>query len=109
MPCDERLVERIRKLVAHRRGVTEKKMFGGVCFMVNGNMACGVAKEDLVLRLGEDGSADALQQKHARPMDFTGKPMKSMVYVAPAGIRTEASLRRWVERGIGFARTLPAK
>ena len=84
-------------------------MFGGIAFMVNGNMACGVLEEDLVLRLGEKGAAEALETPHTRAMDFTGKPMKTMVYVAPEGYRTEEALDAWIERAVKYAKTLAAK
>jgi TfoX/Sxy family transcriptional regulator of competence genes len=84
-------------------------MFGGVAFLINGHMACGVLDEVLVLRLGEEGADAALEKKHTRPMDFTGKPMKSMIYVDPAGFRGEKALKAWVDRAIAFARSLPPK
>ena len=109
MAYDEKTAKRIRAVLSTRRGVTEQKMFGGVAFMINGHMACGVIDERLVLRLGEDGAALALNRKHTSPMDFTGKPLRTMVYVDPAGFRTAAALRRWVDDAVAFARTLPAK
>ena len=84
-------------------------MFGGLAFLVRGNMCCGIVGSDLMVRTGADDHAGALAEKHVRPMDFTGRPMTGMVYVAPAGLRTESSLRRWIERGIRFAQSLPAK
>jgi TfoX/Sxy family transcriptional regulator of competence genes len=84
-------------------------MFGGLAFLVAGHMACGIVGEDLMLRLGEDGADAALDEPHTRPMDFTGKPMKSMVYVAPAGTETDSTLLAWVERATAHARTLPPK
>jgi TfoX/Sxy family transcriptional regulator of competence genes len=109
MPYDDKLATRVRALLSRRKGVSERAMFGGLAFMLNGNMCCGVVGDTLMLRLGEAGAARALGEKHARPMDFTGRPLKSMVYVAPAGLRTEAALRGWVDRAVAFARTLPAK
>lgn len=109
MAHDAQLAERIRKVLAHRRGVTERKMFGGICFMVNGNMSCGVAGDDLMLRLGNEGAARALEDRHTRPMDFTGRPMKSMVFMAPAGVQSDGALKSWVDRSVGFARSLPPK
>jgi TfoX/Sxy family transcriptional regulator of competence genes len=84
-------------------------MFGGLAFMVRGNMCCGVVGEELMVRVGADGHADALAAPHARPMDFTGRPMKGMVYVAREGVAADADLRGWVERGAAHARSLPAK
>lgn len=109
MAYDEDLADRVRLVLNRRRGITEKKMFGGIAFLVNGNMACGIVKDELMLRLGEEGVDGALVQDHTRPMDFTGKVLKTMVYVGPEGIRTAASLKAWVEKGVGFARSLPAK
>jgi len=84
-------------------------MFGGIAFMVNGHMCCGVNGRDLMLRLGEEGATDALQEPHVRPMDFTGKPLASMVYVGPGGHRNDVDLRGWVERAVRFVRSLPPK
>jgi TfoX/Sxy family transcriptional regulator of competence genes len=109
MAYDPELAERIRTTLARRRGVSERKMFGGICFMVNGNMCCGVVRSDLMLRLGDEGAEAALDAEHTRPMDFTGKPMRSMVYVDAAGIETDEDLKSWVERAFDFARSLPPK
>ena len=84
-------------------------MFGGIAFMVAGNMCCGLTGEDLMLRLGEDGADAALEQPHTRPMDFTGRPMKGYVYVGPRGTAADDDLRSWVDRALGFATTLPPK
>ena len=109
MAFSEPLADRIRVALARRRGVSEKRMFGGVAFLVNGHMFCGVNKDDLVVRVGPDAWARALSKKHARPMDFTGKPLNGYVYVGPLGVRTAASLKVWLEHGLRFARTLPPK
>jgi TfoX/Sxy family transcriptional regulator of competence genes len=109
MAYDEDLAGRLRDTLKRRRGVKEKKMFGGLAFMVHGNMCVGIVGEDLMVRVGPDATADALKRKHARPMDFTGKPLKGMVYVGPKGIRREQDLRSWVELGLKFAKTLPKK
>ena len=109
MPYDEPLAERIQALIGKRRGVTEKRMFGGLAFMLNGNMCCGVMKDRIMLRLGPEGVKAALKQPHTEPMDFTGKPMKSMVYVRPEGYESDAGLAQWVETAVRFAKTLPAK
>jgi TfoX/Sxy family transcriptional regulator of competence genes len=102
MSYDETLATRIRALLAERDDVVEKKMFGGLCFMVNGAMCCGLTKRDFMVRVGAARYDDALAQPHARPMDFTGRPLKGMVYVAPEGLRTKAALARWVRRGLEF-------
>jgi TfoX/Sxy family transcriptional regulator of competence genes len=106
---DEHLADRIRAALATTPDVSERKMFGGLAFMVAGHMACGIVGDDLMLRLGEDGADAALDEPHTRPMDFTGKPMKSMVYVAPAGTETDPALVAWVKRATAHARTLPPK
>ncbi len=106
MAYDEKLVERIRVLLKGRRGITEKKMFGGIAILLNGKMCCGVLKDDLVARVGTDGYATALAKPHVRPMDFTGRPMKGYVYVAPAAIRDKRSLKRWVDACLAHAATL---
>jgi TfoX/Sxy family transcriptional regulator of competence genes len=109
MAYDEQLADRIRAALDTTPDVSERKMFGGLAFLVAGHMACGIVGNDLMLRLGEDGADAALDQPHTRPMDFTGKPMTSMVYVAPAGTETDAALRAWVKRATTHARTLPPK
>ena len=109
MAFDPELADRVRKALARRRGVTERKMFGGLAFMLNGHMCCGVLDKRLVFRLGEAGAAEALKRPHTRLMDFTGKPMKTMVYVEPAGLKTDKSLRDWVDRAVTFAKSLPPK
>jgi TfoX/Sxy family transcriptional regulator of competence genes len=102
--------ERIRKIVSRRKGVSEKRMFGGDCFLLNGNMACGVTGEgDLMLRLGEDGASAALDEPHTREMDFTGRSMKTMVFIEPRGYATDTDLKQWVVRSLDFAKTLPKK
>ena len=106
MALDENLVARVRSALGRQPGITERKMFGGLSFLLNGNMCCGVAKDLLVLRLGEQGAAEALAQPHTRPMDFTGKPMKSMVYVAPDGFRSDKALQEWVHRAVAYAACL---
>lgn len=109
MPYDEELAERIGGVLAGRDGVTEQKMFGGVCFMVGGNMAAGVVGEDLMLRVSPEDAEKALATEHVRPMDFTGKPMKGMVYVSPEGTETDDELAEWVDLGADYAASLPPK
>jgi hypothetical protein len=105
---DEKLADRVREVLAADAGFSERKMFGGVAFMLDGNMCCGVVGEELMLRLGPVGAAAALERPHVRPMDFTGRTMASMVFVSQAGLRGKA-LRTWVEAAGGFVRTLPPK
>lgn len=102
MSYDERLATRIRRHLAARADLVERKMFGGLCFMVNGQMACGLTATDFMVRVGREGYADALAQPHARPMDFTGRPLAGLVYVGEAGTRSDAALARWVKRGVDF-------
>lgn len=109
MAYDELLAERLRDALRRRRGVTEKRMFGGLAFMVHGNMCCGIVKDELMVRVGKDAYDDALSQKHARPMDFTGKPLTGMVYVGKKGFARQDDLKAWVERGMKFVKTLPKK
>ena len=109
MAYDEGVAERIRELFADRRDVEEKKMFGGIAFMLRGHMCVGVVNEVLMARVGPDQYEDALQRPHARQMDFTGKPMKGFLYVDPAGFESDGALRAWIELCQRFVMTLPAK
>jgi|SRR5882672_6062613 len=109
MSYDEETAERLRRLLYTRPDVVEKKMFGGLCFMVNGGMCCGLTSAALMVRVGKDRYDDALAQPHARPMDFTGRSLTGMVYVDPAGYKSDAALARWVQRGLDFVSTLPAR
>ena len=103
MAYDEALAGRIRAALRGRDDVAERKMFGGIAFMVAGRMACGVIRDDLMVRVGADGHDEALSEPHTRPMDFTGRPMRGMVYVAPAGVANEGDLQRWVDRAVRVA------
>lgn len=109
MSFDEHLAERVRGALGPRRQLVEKRMFGGLAFLLRGHMACGVAGEALMVRVGPDQHASALRRQGARPMDFTGRPMKGMVFVDPPGIRTAAQLRRWLASALAYVDTLPAK
>lgn len=109
MAYDEVVAERVRVALKRRKGVTEKKMFGGICLLLNGNMVGGVVNDDLMIRVGSDAYEDALEEKHARPMDFTGKPLRGMVYVGLKGYEKNADLKAWLDRGLKFARSLPPK
>jgi TfoX/Sxy family transcriptional regulator of competence genes len=109
MAYDEDVAFRIREALAAQRGVTEKKMFGGLAFMVNGHMCCGLAKGNLMVRVGPDQYEEALAQPYAREMDFTGRPMKGIVYVDSAGYDSDRDLRAWVDRGLAFVTSLPPK
>ncbi len=109
MPADPVLTERVRSLMKRRKGLREQKMFGGVAFMISGNMACGVANDDLCLRLGKEGTDKALKARGVRPMNFTGKVISTMVFVSADVLKSDDTLRAWVDKGVKFARTLPAK
>jgi len=109
MAYDARLAERIRDLLDGTAGLEERRMFGGVAFLVKGHMACGIVKDDLMVRTGPEEYEKALQRPHARAMDFTGRPMKGFLYVSPEGCATMASLRGWVELGLRYANSLPPK
>ena len=109
MAYDEELADRVRVSLADRTDVSERKMFGGLSFMLRGNMCCGVEKENLMVRVGPDAYDEALAQPAARLMDFTGRPMKGMVFVGPEGYESDEGLRSWVERGVEYALSLPAK
>src|SRR5262249_17964054 len=109
MPYDEQVARRVRGLLRKRQGVAERKMFGGVAFLVGGHMCCGVNGELLVLRLGLEGAEEALGRPHTRPMDFTGKAIKSMIYVEADGGGSDIQLPSWVGRAPDHVRALPPK
>ncbi len=109
MPYNLELASRIRAELSGLPGLSEKNMFGGVGFMLQGNMACGVHAEDLIVRIGPDRYEAALAQPHARPFDMTGRPMAGWIMVAPGGYETENELKRWVWQSVEYARSLPAK
>jgi TfoX/Sxy family transcriptional regulator of competence genes len=109
MAYDEGLAQRIREMLSEQPGVSEKLMFGGVCFLLRGNMFAGIVKDDLMVRVGPGAHESLVAQRHARPMDFTGRPMKGFLYVAPEGFESDADLRRWVEHGLAYAGSLPGK
>jgi TfoX/Sxy family transcriptional regulator of competence genes len=109
MAYDEGLAARVRDILDEHPGVIEKKMFGGLAFMVRGNMACGIIQDDLMVRVGPERYETALAQPHARIMDFTGKPMRGMVVVDGAGLDADETLDEWVQRGLQFALSLPPK
>lgn len=114
MAYDEGLAERVRRLLDVQTGVVsaglvEKKMFGGIAWLLYGNMACGVNGDHLMVRVGPEEYETALTQKHVREMDFTGRPMRGWVIVNAAGISEEADLQAWIRRGLEFAGSLPPK
>ncbi len=109
MAYDEELARRVRQLLAPIENIQERKMFGGLAFMLNGNMCCGIEKGNLVVRTGPKGYDDALARPHARVFDFTGRPMRGFVYVETVGLEGETELRDWVNVGMQFAGSLPPK
>lgn len=109
MAYGETLAGRVRDCLFEVGGASERKMFGGIAFMVDGHMACGIVGDDLMLRLGEEGADAALELPHVRPMDFTGRPMRTMVYVASAGTMTRRELAGWIELALVHVRSLPPK
>lgn len=109
MAYDEGLAERLRDVLSEQAGVTEKKMFGGLAFLWQGHMFCGIAGEDLMVRVGANHYEQALLEPHTRVMDFTGRPMKGYVYVEPAGFESDEALKNWAHRGLKFVVSLPPK
>jgi len=109
MAFDPKLADRIRALLAARRGITERRMFGGIAFMLNGHMFVGLTDRTLMARVGPERHADALALPHVRPMDFTGRPMKGYVYVDAPGIGEDHQLGAWLSACLGFVERLPAK
>jgi TfoX/Sxy family transcriptional regulator of competence genes len=109
MAYDEQLADRIREVLGPRRGITEKKMFGGLAFLLDGKMFVGVSGDQLLVRVGPERHDQALARKHVRPMDFTGRPMKGYVFVEAAGCRTGKAVEPWVSWGASVAEALPEK
>jgi len=109
MAYSEAAAERLRGRFSGRKDVVEKKMFGGLAFLVRGNMCCGVLGDRLMVRVGPAGYEEALSRPHAGKMDFTGRPMTGFVYVDPKGFASDGDLDAWVARALRFALSLPAK
>jgi hypothetical protein len=109
MPYNEKIENRIQKVIGDWSHTAQKNMFGGVCHLLSGNMFCGVYKDFLILRLGPEKGGAALKHPQARPFDITGRPMKGWVMVAQAGFKTDAELANWLEQARDFAVTLPPK
>src|SRR5881275_1477468 len=109
MAFSEALAERIRQRLKRRKNVEERKMFGGVGFLLNGNMLVGVWKDSLIARLGPDEGDEALKEQHVKAFDITGKPMKGWVLVTPEGTADEDQLNDWVRRAVKFVAGLPSK
>ena len=109
MAYDEGLAERIRGVLDGRPGTSEKRMFGGIAFLVRGHMSVGIVQDKLMVRVGPETYDRVLRERHARRMDFTGRPMKGFVYIVAEGYETDADLERWVELGVSYVSALPAK
>ena len=109
MPYDTLLAARLRAALGPLPELVEKKMFGGVAFMLNGNLACGVHKNELIVRVGPANYAEALTRSHTHEFNITGHPMVGWIMVAPQGCATQSDLQAWVAQGLAFARSLPAK
>ena len=108
MAYDEDLANRVRDVLPKDSPIDERKMFGGLAFLFSGNMFCGIVHDTLMLRLGPDGAQRALVKAHVRPMDFTGRPMKGMVFVDSPGLG-DGALQSWIDQAAAFARCLPTK
>jgi TfoX/Sxy family transcriptional regulator of competence genes len=110
MAYDEKTAERVRKLLSGRRGGVEKKMMGGLCFMVNGGMCCSVSgRGGLMVRVGAQAHERMLAEPHAQPVEMRGRTMTGFVRVSPEGYRTDAALKKWIERGLAGVAARPAK
>ena len=109
MAYDEALAERIRQALARRKNVEEKRMFGGICFLLNGNILVGVWKDSLIARLGPEQGDEALLEPHVKVFAITGKPMKNWILVEPEGVVDDKQLTDWIQRAVKFVERLPAK
>lgn len=109
MAYDQTLAMRVRRALARKKAVTEIKMFGGLCFTVRGNMCCGVLQDDLVLRVPRESYEKILAKPHVRPMNFTGRPLRGLIFVSPKGHKTAKRLRGWIDAAVEFAMSLPPK
>jgi hypothetical protein len=109
MAYDEGLATRVRDVIAEQPGLSEKKMFGGLAFLLHGNLACGVRGDDLMVRVGADAADAALDEPGVRPSDMGGRPMKGWLLVGADGHAGDDDLRRWVDRGLAHASSLPPK
>ena len=109
MAYDEGLAQRVREGLVDRTDLTEKKMFGGLCFLLGGNMCAGIVGDELMLRVGPEAYEQALARPHAREMDFTGRSLKGMLYVGVDGFSDDSDLSSWLELGVVFAGSLPPK
>ena len=109
MAYDKSLAQRTREILRRKRDVSEKEQFGGIGFLIRGNMACGVLGKELLVRVGPANHEEALRNKSAKPFAISGRPSKGWVLVTTSGTKADADLEKWVEVGVKFARSLPAK
>lgn len=109
MAYDEAFAQRIRKTLGKRKGLVEKKMFGGIAFLLNGNMCCGIHKDELIIRIEPEATDALLAKPHTRRFDLTGRPMDGWILVGPKGIATDAQLGKWVAVAVAYAGALPPK
>lgn len=109
MAYSESLADRIRQALSGRKGMAEKKMFGGLGFLLNGNMCVGVWKTSLIVRIDSETYESALRQPHAAEFDITGRPMRGWIMVADEGLKRDAQLARWIEQAVAFVSRLPPK
>lgn len=109
MAYNERLAERIRGYFKRRKAVEEKRMFGGLCFLLNGHMCCGIEKDRLMVRVLPDRYDSLLKKPQAREMDFTGKPLKGFLFISESGYRTAAGLTRWLDEAVEYVKSKPPK
>ena len=109
MAYDAVLAKRVSALLQRKKRISQKEMFGGACFMLDGKMCCGVIKDKLVVRVMPEQCDELLRRPHVKPMDFTGKPLRGFVYVLPAGLKRLSSLRAWVDKGLNYVNSLPPK
>ena len=109
MAYDQELGNRIRTILARKKNISEKNIFGGLSFLVDGKMFCGIIGDKLVVRVGPENYEDALSKPHITPMDFTGKPIKGYVYVEKTGLKRNTGLVFWIESGLTFTRTVKKK
>ena len=109
MAYDEAVARRVGKVLGRYGKIAEKKMFGGMAFMLRGHMCCGVLGDKLMVRVGPENYEEALAQPHVRKMDFTGRPLKGFLYVEPAGFSSDRDLKAWISKAVNYVRSLPAK
>jgi hypothetical protein len=109
MPYDKGLAQRVRETLEEEPGFDEKKMFGGVCFLLFGNMVCGIIRDDLIVRVGADKYEETMKLPHTRKFDLTGRPLRGWVMVLSVALDSDEDLNDWVQQAISFVRTLPPK